>query len=208
MGGTWRKKLSVLAGAAALALVFAGTTGAYLTHSPETLKNIITAGKIDVRVEEPAWRPENGTGLVPGCEVSKDPTAVNTGKNDAWIFLKVRVPVKKMITVDPETKRKQPAQEMALFSFAAAKDWELIEKNRKDGFEEFIYGYQSVVKPGEKTSPLFEKVVLVNYLEGQLKAAEKLTIPVEAMAIQTGVSTPEEGLKRIYEIYLEQKEEG
>ncbi len=161
-----------------------------------------------MRVEEPGWKPENGTGLVPGSEVIKDPTAVNTGKNDAWIFLKVRVPVKEIILADPQTKRKQPAQETALFSYEAAKDWELIEKSRKDGFEESIYGYRSVVKPGERTTPLFEKVVMVNYLEGQLKASEKLTIPIEAMAIQTGVTTPEEGLKRIYEVYLEQKEEG
>lgn len=191
-----------------MSLAAAGTTGAYLTHSPGTLKNIITAGKIDVKVEEPGWKSENGTGLVPGSETVKDPTAVNTGKNDAWIFLKVRVPVKEIILVDPETKRKQSAQETALFSFEAAKDWELIEKSRKDSFEESIYGYRSVVKPGERTTPLFEKVVLVNYLEGQLKASEKLTIPIEAMAIQTGVTTPEEGLKRIYEVYLEQKEEG
>lgn len=161
-----------------------------------------------MKIEEPGWKPENGTGLVPCGEVTKDPTAVNTGKNDAWIFLKVRVPVKEIILVDPETKRKQPAQEMALFSFEAAKDWELVEKSQKDGFEESIYGYQSVVKPGERTTPLFERVVLVNYLEGQLKPSEKLTIPVEAMAIQTGAATPEEGLKRIYEVYLEQEEEG
>ena len=160
-------------------------------------------------VEEPGWKPENGTGLVPGSEVSKDPTAVNNGKNDAWIFLKVQVPVKEIVLVDPSTKRKRKIQEAALFSFEAAKDWELIEKSRKNGFEESIYGYRSVVKPKERTTPLFEKVVLANYLEGQLKASEKLTMPVEAIAIQTGVTTPEEGLKRIYEIYLEQrKDEG
>ena len=137
-----------------------GLTNAYLTEHPKAIVNLISSGSVDVELTEPAWQPENALGLVPGSVVPKNPTATNTGKSDAWIFLRVSVPVN------------------------------------------FIYGYREIVKPGEKTAPLFESVTLVNYLEGELTASDILQIPVEAVAVQDHVCEPGAALTEIYEVYL------
>lgn len=166
---------------------------------------MITLGSIEVDLTEPEWIPEKGSGLVPGDVVLKDPTAVNTGKNDAWIFLEVQIPVKKISLVDPVTRKKQEARETELFSFTAKDSWELIEKTSGETNRCYVYGYCSAVSPGEKTEPLFEQVTLANYLEGEMDESEKLTMPIEAMAIQTNVCPQGADLKEVYQQYLAQE---
>ena len=45
---------------------------------------------------------------------------------------------------------------------------------------------------------------MVNYLEGSIDKKEKLTLPVEAMAVQWNVDKADVGLKKIYNYYLSQ----
>lgn len=179
-----------------------GLTNAYLTEHPKAIVNLISSRSVDVELTEPAWQPENALGLVPGSVVPKNPTATNTGKSDAWIFLRVSVPVKCISVVNPQTHRKEPPADIGIFSFLAAEGWERITAERTADSINFIYGYREIVKPGEKTAPLFESVTLVNYLEGELTASDILQIPVEAVAVQDHVCEPGAALTEIYEVYL------
>lgn len=199
------RKMAVVA---AMLLVFTASarlTGAYLTDVPEKLENSITPGSVDVDLTETKWNPEAARQLLPGSTVQKNPAAKNTGKNEAWIFLKVQIPVKELCTVDPVTKKKEEKAEKELFAFAAKDAWELLGKEREEAGVIYLYGYHSVVQPQEMTETLFEEVTLVNYLEGELDETDSLSIPVEAMAIQTNVCAADATLQDIYEQYLLQK---
>ena len=68
--------------------------------------------------------------------------------------------------------------------------------------EKYIYGYKSVLNPGESTTPLFRKLAAVSYLEGELDASVSYDVPVIASVIQEqdGSKT----MKEIYQEYLKQ----
>lgn len=183
----------------------AGVSGAYLAKSINELNNVITPGSIEIDLTEMEWNPENGKDLVPRESVAKDPTVTNTGKNDAWVFLRVDIPVRCVSLVDAETKRKEKAADTELFLFAPKEGWTLVSKTADSGNAHYVYGYDTVVKPGETTKPLFTEISLVNVLEGELDEKEKFIVPVQAVAIQSSVDTAGEGLDAIYRDYLEQE---
>ena len=86
-----------------------------------------------------------------------------------------------------------------------AEDWERISSERVQDSINYVYGYRQIIKPGEKTAPLFESVTLVNYLEGELIADDALQIPVQAAAVQDHVCAPGASLAEIYDVYLAQE---
>lgn len=176
-----------------------GMTSAYLKSDPRILKNAVSVGSVSVELTEPAWQPENAQNLTPAGSVPKNPTVTNTGRNDAWIFLRLSVSAKHIFAVDRESGRKLPAADTELFSFAAKESWELIERTEGENAVEYVYGYKKLVKPSEATEPLFERVELVNYLEGDLTADETLHINIRAAAIQDHVCPPGAGLSEIYQ---------
>lgn len=191
---------------ASLFAASSGLTNAYLTAHPEPLGNLITPGSVDVDLTEPAWQPDKAAGLIPSCTVPKNPTVENTGKSDAWIFLRVTVPVKHICVVSPLKHRKEPAADTELFSYRVSESWEKTGCERTKDAVHYVYGYKEIVKPGEKTQPLFESVTLVNYLEGELTASEALQIPIQAVAVQNHVCAPGAALSEIYNVYLAQEE--
>lgn len=176
-----------------------GITSAYLMADSPSFANVITAGSVQVQLTEPAWDPESAQGLNPGDTVLKNPVVTNTGKSDAWIFLRLTVPVKHIRTVDKEGRKKKEAADTELFSFAADESWELIERTGEDGAAVYVFGYKELVSPGDSTRPLFEKVTLADYLEGEL-AEKELHIQIRAEAIQDHVCPPGAGLTEIYNV--------
>lgn len=199
------KGIAAAVTAVAMFTATAGITGAYLVDSPGKLENVITRGAVTVKVTEPGWVPEKATGLTPGSVIAKDPAAVNTGKNDAWVFLKVKVPVKKISLVDEKTGRKQAAKKTELLGFDASGQWELVERTEGEADVSYIYGYRSIVKPGEKTEALFSEVALVNYLEGEIDDTDTMKMPIEAVSVQSDICASGNGLKTVYQEYLKQK---
>lgn len=196
------KSLAIAVTVLAVFAASAGMTGAYLARSTEKLNNVITRGSIEVKVTEPGWLEENGRKLTPGSVIAKDPMVVNTGKNEAWVFLKVQIPMKEIILVDTETKKKREPAKVELFSFSSTESWKLVEKSAEGAWVNYVFGYRSPLEAGGKTEPLFHDVTLVNYLEGELDDGETLTLPIEAMAIQTNVCAEGTDLKVIFEEYL------
>lgn len=180
-----------------------GVTSAYLRADPRALVNSVSAGSVYVKLTEPDWNPDQAQNLTPGDSVPKNPVVTNTGKSDAWIFLRVSVPVKRIRTVDPKTRRQVDAADRELFSFTADSGWEMVSRGPGSGTMEYVFGYKKPVAPSGTTSPLFEEVTLVNYLEGELLHGENLVMTVRAEAIQDTVCPPGAGLAEIY-AYLPQ----
>ena len=71
-------------------------------------------------------------------------------------------------------------------------------------FSIYVYGYPEILKPGEKTEPLFRNIRAVNYLEGDLKGDELLKVQVKAQVIQTNVEG--KSLSLIYQEFLKQEQ--
>ena len=59
-----KKMVKGIALGAMIAALAAGGTAAYLTDF-ETATNSFTVGKVDIALEEPGWKPEENTKIVP-----------------------------------------------------------------------------------------------------------------------------------------------
>ena len=97
-----RKMVKGIALGAMIAALAAGGTAAYLTDF-ETTTNSFTVGKVDIELDEPGWKPEENTKIVPTQVIKKDPYVKNVGVNEAFVYLEVSVPVSEVITVLPVT---------------------------------------------------------------------------------------------------------
>ena len=200
----FKKRLLLLALTAAVGCSAFGLTMAYMTDSEQNT-NVITVGDVTVDLIETKWEPANGINTLPRKTVQKNPAVTNKGSLDCWIFLKVKSPKKNIITVDNNTKKKNPSVNMELFSFETNDFWQLINKTTTDTEVEYVYGYKDILEPNGTTESLFDTVTMVNYLEGSIDPNEKLDISIEAMAVQWNVDKSDAGLDKIYEHYLDQK---
>ncbi len=121
-----RKLVKGIALVAVITALAAGGTAAYLTDF-ETATNSFTVGKVDIDLDEPNWKPEDNTDLVPTQVIRKDPYVANKGVNEAFVYLEVSVPVRNVITVAKDGTRNALAK-TELFSFTKNKDWTQLER--------------------------------------------------------------------------------
>lgn len=187
-------------------VVTVGAASAYLSKETAVLHNLIIPGSVSINLTEEDWREELGKDVMPGQEISKNPKVQNAGRNEAWMFLKVGIPVRNIRIVDPLTKRALPCQDTELFQFESSDKWKLISRQMETDTMWYVYGFQELVKSGEWTDCLFEKVTAASYLEGEIDETESLLISVTAQAVQK--TDGEEDLETIYQIYLSQEEGG
>ena len=168
--------------AAMIAALSAGGTAAYLTDF-ETATNEFTVGKVDIELNEPNWKPEENTKIVPTQNIPKDPSVKNSGVNDAYVYLQVTVPVREVITAEADGTRK-PLAKTELFTYNKSKEW--TQLSRKESGDEMVYtyAYNHILKPEQKTTTLFDNVTFANIIEGQLDT-QQLDINVQAYAIQS-----------------------
>ena len=187
----------LIAGAAVACLGIAGVS-AYFTDAAK-ITNTFTVGKVDVTPNEPDWTPP--TDIVPNQEFDKNPEVTNSGKNNAYIFLQVKIPKANVAYADADgTKHNENKSEsVALFDCANGgtpgfntTNWAELT-SEKDETEEyvtrtFVYGTSSTAKaltPGAKTESLFTTIKFKNVLEGQSIEGSKLNVDVTTFAIQT-----------------------
>lgn len=206
-----RKRPARLFAALLLAVLVVGTaasgiTYAYLSADPGTAVNVITVGDIEIDLKEESWEKENAQELHPKEAAAKDPVAVNTGSNPAYVFLEVVMPMRDFSVVS-EHGEKEESKMQRLFQYDADMTaWELLEETVKGGNAVSVYGYRKVLLPGESTTPLFTEVTAVNYLEGSLDASEVFSIDITAKAIQDQIQTSAQSLDEIYTEFLRQTE--
>lgn len=161
-----RKMVKGIALAAMVAALAAGGTAAYLTDF-ETATNSFTIGKVDIELDEPNWKPDDNTKLVPTQVIKKDPYVKNKGINEAFVYLEVSVPVRNVITAAQDGTR-NPLRKTELFTYSKNKEWTQLERK----------------EIGQKTTTLFDTVKFANIIEGQLDT-QQIDMPVRAYAIQS-----------------------
>ena len=182
---------------------FSGFTAAYLTQPVNEVSNVITAGSVKAKIIEEHWDANNALKVYPGQVLVKDPVVKNTGYNVANIFLEVTVPMENIAIIDDVTGIKRQKENRELFSFQAdTENWKLLYQEQTAACKKYIYGYTSTLAPGEKTSPLFQKITAVHYVAGELSDKKSYEIPVVVQAIQAQGNF--RTLKEIYQEYLKQ----
>lgn len=167
-----RKQKVILAAMLLICLAAVATgTLAYFT-AEETSYNVITTGSLDMDLIEETtggkpWPVGGISGVMPGMEVDKIPYVKNNGSIDFYTRISISMKVTgangkalsdEYISLDINTK-----------------DW-----TEKDGY----YYYNSIVKPGEETKPLFTKVSFKKEMPNAYMNA-KIEIDVHAEAVQS-----------------------
>ena len=183
-----------------IAIVVAAIAGvgiwAYLTDT-ESATNIFTVGKVDITLTEPRWDEDNAKNITAKSKIAKDPTVKNVGANDAYVYLKVKVP--KVTLKDGDTAK------VPLFTYQVNSGWSELEGKTvdADSYIEKVYYYNQndgiLAKNGE-TPALFNEVQVANITSdttyttdsGETKRLAEATdykleqaIEINAYAIQT-----------------------
>ena len=163
-----RKKRSFLAvmGLLVGTMSFAGGTAAYLSKSAGEVKNVFTAGSVKAQLTEAHWDTQKASKVYPGQILEKDPVVKNIGENSANVFLEVNVPMRSIAVLDGSTGRKTIRENRELFTFQADETkWILLYQEKTSGNKKYIYGYKSVLNPGESTTLIFfQRVKFTVYL--------------------------------------------
>lgn len=155
------------------------------------------------------------TEITPNQEISKDPQITNTGTTSAVVFAEVEVPIDTYDIAKSSGERQgEDARELFWFKTRDTKvsndedtihdgegEWNWlkdlcyfkdVDGNFTDhavsgGSAVHVFGYQTILQPGETTVPVFDKVQLKNIAlhNGEsLPAGDALQIDVRAFAIQ------------------------
>ena len=190
-----RSALLVLALVLSVAMITTGTL-AYLTDT-ESKVNVFTIGNVDISVEEPSW--EDGSTLLPGVPVEKDPYIENKGETDAWTWMTVAIPT--------------PLYPHLELNYSS--DWVLddeVDTTSEPGYTIVTLLYPELLATGEKTPEAFTTVTLKDYVDadadGNLldadgnqigwNVADKPDLTVTGYAIQ---DKPFEDVEEAYDAY-------
>lgn len=170
-----KKKIAVCAFIAVCLSIIAYSTTAYFSYE-DTATNVITAGDIKIELQE--WSIPNGGGepipfedvidVQPGMEISKIVQIKNIGGQDAWVRICVDKAISLANGVDGEI-------DLSLISY----DLNTEYWTEQNGY----YYYNTILKSGETTKPLFTKVVFSPDMSN-LYQNSKAVINVKAQATQ------------------------
>lgn len=210
MGIRRKRSLMVLVTGLALTGILAvGSTYAYLTDV-EQVQNQFTIGKVAIELTEPGWKPAENLTLEAGKTVKKDPVVTNVGINDAYVYQEIKIPMADLVTVKDDGTRLNNGQAVhqQVFTFQAKTGWTQISKKEVENNMIYTFSYDAILKPGEKTNPIFDNVVFANVVEGQIDK-NQYNIDINAYAIQTlntgdGSGDIKFEAKAAYEKYMNQ----
>ena len=163
-----RRRVMIIALVVVFAALIAGGTLAYFTDE-ETAYNVITTGNLDMTMHEETTGgepfPEEGiSGVMPGDDVDKKVYLSNDGNVDMYVRIGVET------VIEPDTL----SLEYISLDINTA-DW-----TEKDGF----YYYNTALKPGEKTAPLFTQVSFDPDMPNDYQNC-KVKVNVKAQAVQS-----------------------
>lgn len=173
-----KKKSRLLSAAIIMILLSVIATGtlAFFTDNV-TSHNVITTSGVGIKVDEKTIEdgelvdfPEDGVdGVLPGMEIDKIVKIVaKEGTSEAWVRVKVVVEVKGK---DGSTL---PAEDVVIIEYLTDNGWTK---------QEDYWYYETAIKDGEATLPLFEKVVFADELSNEYQGATAL-VKVSAQAVQ------------------------
>ena len=212
--------IAIIAVLIVVALLVKGIT-AYLTATDSKI-NTFTVGSVSISLLEPQWdnlADANNNGIKDLAEnitakqtVTKDPQVKNTGRNEAYVYLKVKVPKAKISQYDSTTSE--------LFTYSVNEGWTALADTTVDeqDYIERVYYYSAnnaKLAPNATTPALFNSVTFANIksLPQELQLDEEL-VEITAYAIQTnnidGITnemTTAQKVKKAYETYFAQEAE-
>ena len=206
MRAKWNKTIftAILVGAALG--ISAGALSAYMTSS-ETATNTFTAGEVEINLQEPAWKPEDGKHLVAKQTVLKDPKIKNTGKNPAYVFMTVQMPVRTLTLYNDTGRKEEYSETTELFNLKKnvngnyetlsdtnSGNWVLLKDRstygtKDESFTTYVYVYRVPVEPNATSDALFDAVQLKNVIEGysemsKISTKDEYPITINGYAIQ------------------------
>ena len=156
-----KKKIGVITLALITGISIIGTSVAYFT-STNTKENPLTVGSVRTVLHEDRWDdladtdhngiPDLAEEIIPNKNIPKDPAIENTGKNPAWVYLEVRVPIVNIIIAQADGSRASKA-DTELFLFTPDLDnWiqlsKIIEEDT-DGKKTAVYVFGYERKPAQ-----------------------------------------------------------
>ena len=176
------KRKLLLAAAVILCLTAAATgTLAYFT-AENTAHNVITTGGVNIKLVEKT-RTEGGLlvdfpadgipGVLPGADVSKIVSVMNTGTGEAWVRVSVEITV---ASEDGSPLPTELGEGNPVISFTAGENWILSP----DGY----YYYDQPVAAGESTTDLFDTVTFSPLMDNAYQNCTA-NIVISAQAVQT-----------------------
>lgn len=205
-----KKKLIVIVMALAVVMAVSGTA-AYFTSTDE-VTNTWTVGKVGIdllETEYDKYRLQESRNITPNCELHKDPKASNTGTNDAFVFMKVKVPKATVAVVNQDGTSTGEAALQEVFDYKWNNGWTVLETREVGSedaglYQEYVVVYGTadactVLEPGDSTPVLFMNAIgtninnpgktglitFKNIVEGQGLENVTLDMNVETFAIQT-----------------------
>lgn len=211
-----RKKLVVIVMALVMIMMIAGTA-AYFVASDEAL-NTWTVGNIKIDLEEPEYddnKAEETGDILPNEELHKDPQIANKGNNEAFVFMKARVPKAVVKVAGQDGSVPDQAEMQELFDYQWNTGWTVIDtkevKESGTTYQEYLLTYGTAnecrtLNSGETTPVLFINgsgshiahpgtagmITFKNIIEGQGLENVALDIKVESYAIQAENLTEED----------------
>ncbi|MBR2743680.1 MAG: SipW-dependent-type signal peptide-containing protein [Clostridia bacterium] len=221
-----KKAKAVIAGLSVVAVVGVSGIIAYLTDT-DTASNKFTVGQVKIDLQEDSWDnatdtdsdgvPDFAENLVPNKTVAKDPKVKNVGKNNAYVYLKVKVPVATVITANANgtLKNNGTATKTPLFSYTvpSTSKWKQIASATDEtdagntGYYTYVYYYNEAVAPNATTATLFDTVTFANIVSNDPDAVGNLSeeqIDIEAYAIQSDELPANTTIEGAYAIYMNQ----
>lgn len=125
------------------ALLGTGATLAFFTDGDEKT-NEFTVGNITIDLQEPHWNPNEDTDgdgvpdrseVIPEQEFAKDPQIKNIGKNPAYMFMKITVPYRNIVSTD-DYGTKTSKQDTELWTYDLTSHWiEITNPDETDGLQ-------------------------------------------------------------------------
>lgn len=193
-----KKKTGIITLAALAGISIIGSSVAYFT-STNTKENPLTVGSVRTVLHEDRWDdladtdhngiPDMAEDIIPNKTIPKDPTIENTGKNPAWVYLEVKIPIVNVITAK-ENGSRNPKADTELYLFTPDLDhWRQLSKIIEEDTEGkknavYVFGYETVLDPGQFTKELFKEVQFCNAIEEQGLEDTNQNITVKSIAIQ------------------------
>ena len=206
-----RKSYSIIAILSLLMVFMLNGILAYLKDTEE-VTNVFTIGEVNIELIEKTTGDalystitnddisvggqtvKGIANLVPGQEIAKKPYIKNTGRNNAYVYMQVSVPV---VSINGTTTE--------LFSYTENSGWTLKKTTREnvDGVTYNVYKYQydNALAPNGETVTLFDTVTVLDTdltptdIENM---GEVQQININAYAIQTEGLTVAQGYSKFF----------
>lgn len=202
---TRNKKNAAIATAGA-AVLLVGSSFAFFMDK-ESVTNPFTVGNVKITVTEDHFDKTTAKDITPNKVIPKDPVVTNTGVNDVYAFVSVKVPKANVETANADGTL-NAAKNQDLFTYKVNDNWKLIKTNDADDHTEYIYAYSDAngtlkkLAKSEKTNAVFDSVKFINIVDEQ-QSGVNLNIDVDGIGIQTADLGTDNPLQ-IYNIAVKQ----